>query len=144
MRANPARALACTLALALAAAAVGGEAHARKPSKRQLESEALLALWIGRPVEELIVAYGVPADSNELPSGGTLMSFKGTEEVGPSDMGTKLFGKKGAILDSDTTSQYRCIVNFAVGKDGLIKAAKIQLNEGLWILDPCGKLIKGP
>lgn len=144
MRADSAIGLACTLALALTAMAVSGDAQARRPNKKQMEYEATLALWIGRSADELMVAYGMPASSTDLPSGSTLMSFSGTQEVGPSDMGTKLFGKKGAILDSDTTSEYRCVVNFAIGKDGLVKAAKIQLNEGLWILDPCGRLIKGP
>lgn len=133
----------CVLAIALACVDPA-DAQTRKPSKKQQEYEATLALWIGRNVDELMVAYGSPNTTNELPSGSTLMSFTGLHSVGPSDSGSKLFGKKGAFLDSDTTTEYRCVVNFAVGKDGLVKAARIQLNEGLWILDPCGKVIKGP
>jgi hypothetical protein len=141
MKLHTAFGFAGAMAVALACAA---DAQARGPSKKQQEYEATLARWIGRSVDELMVAYGSPTSSNDLPSGSTLMSFTGLHSVGPSDMGTKLFGKKGAILDSDTTSEYKCVVNFAVGKDGLVKAARIQLNEGLWILDPCGKIIKGP
>jgi hypothetical protein len=140
MKPEHARRVAALLGLLLAAA--GTDAVAK--SKKQLQYEATLALWIGRSVEELMVSYGAPKGSTDLPSGGTLMSFEGVHTVGPSDLGEKLWGKKGAVLDSDESTDYRCIVNFAVGKDGLIKAAKVQLNEGLWMLDPCGKLIKAP
>ena len=129
---------------AVLALCVCSSADARKPSRKTLEYQAALEAWVGRTVDELLVTYGVPQNSVDLPSGGKLLSFVGTDNVGPSDLGSKLFGEKGAILDSDSGSQYKCVVNFAIGQDGAVKAAKIQTNDSMLLIDPCSQLIKGP
>lgn len=130
--------------VAVLALLAGNAAEAKKPSKKTLEYQETLGQWIGRSVDELLVTYGVPQNSVDMPSGGKLLTYVGTENIEASNMGSKLFGDKGAILDSDTDSQYKCIVNFLVGTDGAIKMGKIQHNDGLWIIDPCKHLIKGP
>lgn len=115
-----------------------------KESKKHQEYVRVLELWVGKSVDELLVSYGAPSQTVDLPTGGKLLTYGGNETVGGTNMGSILFGDKGAILDSNSPSEYLCIVNFAVGTDGLIRAAKIQRNDGQWLIDPCKQIIKAP
>jgi hypothetical protein len=134
----------CTLAVLLLSCAAGpAQARRSKETAPPVDHSAVAQRWIGRSVDELLVTYGAPHKTLDLPAGGKLLSFAGTEETGPSRIGSFLFGAQGSILDTDGKS-YRCVVNFAIDTEGMVTNARVQIRQGRGRVDPCASLVQAP
>lgn len=134
----------CTLAALLLAGAVeSAQARRAKEVAPPVDHSAVAQRWIGRTVDELLVTYGAPHKTMDLPAGGKLLTFAGTEETGPSRIGSFLFGEQGSILDTDGKS-YRCVVNFAIDTEGMVTNARVQVRQGRGRVDPCASLVQAP
>lgn len=134
----------CTLlALLLSAAATPAAAKRNKETAAPVDYSAVAQRWVGRSVDELLVSYGAPNRTMDLPAGGKLLTFAGTEESAPSRIGSFLFGEQGAILDTNGKS-YRCVVNFAIDTEGMVTNARVQVRQGRGRIDPCASLVQAP
>lgn len=130
-------------ALLLSAAAAPAAAKRNKETTPPVDYSAVAQRWVGRSVDELLVTYGAPNRTMDLPAGGKLLTFAGTEESGPSRIGSFLFGEQGAILDTNGKS-YRCVVNFAIDTEGMVTNARVQVRQGRGRIDPCASLVQAP
>jgi hypothetical protein len=130
-------------ALLLSGTTASAEARRTREVAPPVDHSAVAQRWIGRTVDELLVTYGAPNRTMDLPSGGKLLTFAGSEETGPSRIGSFLFGEKGSILDTDGKS-YRCVVNFAVDTEGMVINARVQVKQGRGRVDPCASLVQAP
>lgn len=114
--------------------------------------EQMLASWNGREVDELLLFWGAPHETTDLPRGGLLVTYVSEDEVAGNNMagalmGTLVGGAIGSTLEtvmdnSGEISEYACVVNFRINTAGYVQGAVIQQEDTRTFGDLCGDLIK--
>lgn len=114
--------------------------------------DQMLATWNGREVDELLLFWGQPYETLDLPRGGLMVTYVSEDEVvgnnlAGSIMGTLVGGTIGSTLEtamdnSGEISEYACVVNFRVDTGGYVRGAVIQQKDTRTFGDLCDDLIK--
>lgn len=124
------------------------DAKAKAPSGPK-GHEATLAQWKGKKVDDLVVAWGVATETQRLPRGGMLLSYRADKTIGGSDMsgvGRAVgMGALSMVLDSSgSSSDYECVVNVKVSSGGIVETALISRQNNPMFEDLCGRIIRPP
>ena len=125
-----------------------GAMHAPKRSSAEIHA-ATLAAWKGKKVDDLVVVWGSPTETQPLPRGGVMLSYQSGKAVQGKDLsGLGQFiglGAASALLDNSATiSEYACVVNVKVTPKGIVEYALIARENNPNGEDLCGQVVKPP
>jgi hypothetical protein len=138
------------LLLAALAACAGGERSALQSSSTTTAPEDQLDGWVGHSFSDVVTRWGVPAQQQETPDGGLLVSFAyADEQVGDGSF-SRLIGELGAdedwqalLNDEGQVRRQSCVVTFHFDATHRVRATAI-VEDGGTVFSHCTGFVRPP
>jgi hypothetical protein len=101
------------------------------------------ARWIGKPIDDFTIRYGIASASQKLKDGRTVVEW--SEGYGVANTGSPLVGAAAAIGGAETQGgsvQLRCQLRFVVDTTGRIEQIVIVKDTiGRWVNSRCAEVL---